>query len=87
MSEYLFVVGGGRVAFGTVTELDKQLDQFIGILRFYTTLKGGVGVECISFEFNIHYTGLQCFTKFIIKFERMIAINSKNVFKGPVYIG
>jgi len=27
----LFIVGGGRIAFGSVTDLDKQLDEFIGL--------------------------------------------------------
>jgi len=31
VSDYLFMVGGGRVAFGTVTELNKQLDEYIGL--------------------------------------------------------
>jgi len=28
--DYLFIVGGGRIAFGSVTDLDKNLDEFIG---------------------------------------------------------
>ena len=30
VSDYLLIVGGGRVAFGSISELDKQLDQYIG---------------------------------------------------------
>eukprot|EP00088_Acartia_fossae_P058594 TRINITY_DN6877_c0_g1_i5.p1 TRINITY_DN6877_c0_g1~~TRINITY_DN6877_c0_g1_i5.p1 ORF type:complete len:538 (-),score=115.96 TRINITY_DN6877_c0_g1_i5:66-1679(-) len=31
VSDYLLIVGGGRVAFGSISELDKQLDQYIGL--------------------------------------------------------
>lgn len=31
VSDYLFVVGGGRIAFASVSQLNKQLDEYIGL--------------------------------------------------------
>jgi len=43
VNDHLFVVGGGRIAFASVTQLDKQLDQYIGL---------GLNKSTISKEFG-----------------------------------